>query len=638
MSLANFLTTTDKIFFTDQTLITREPASLDDAARVSDTLLYVGTATLPLDTTQVISATDTSFTPLFLDPNANPSDPLIIRTPVDIFNFEQLAFINYGIDVLANSMPKFNIRFALYDESFNRVTAYDPITYDPSVNSLDPPSITGFELVGYSVQVPQNVRYGAVEIQNILGQGAGEFRFGYGQSQLENALETSQKFFPSRQPYNIFTANYRLNIRDISGVEKDLSILEAEVAALQADVAGLDISVNVIEGQVSAIDSSINLLDASYASIESQIAVTDASLASLTGEVNDLSASAVRQGGGNITGNYTFINGVKVTQDLVIDGSISSNFLNNQLNARLSLSGGTMSSGGAADIVMNGSRVTGLNNPALPQDASTKSYVDTAIASAIGISGEFLRLTGGTMSGAIAMGTSKITGLGDPTDNADAANKLYVDNAVGGGVGFLPLTGGTMTGNLTINGASLNILGNSTIVMAGGVNPVGINMSGRSIDNLLLGANPTSAANQQYVTNSISAALSAALIPSTLYNPTFTGFGVDNSLSKAWFARNNKVVSANYYFLINSVSASPYEWTLPSSLLPAIKVTNYPLGTITLTTGGTTITGVAIYTTAGGGRIRPLGQFGGSASLVALTQANAPVNSELAVSISYIIE
>lgn len=47
-----------------------------------------------------------------------------------------------------------------------------------------------------------------------------------------------------------------------------------------------------------------------------------------------------------------------------------------------------------------------------------------------------LALTGGTMSGAIAMGTSKITGMGDPTAAQDAATKTYVDNqvsAAGGG-------------------------------------------------------------------------------------------------------------------------------------------------------------------------------------------------------------
>ena len=43
-----------------------------------------------------------------------------------------------------------------------------------------------------------------------------------------------------------------------------------------------------------------------------------------------------------------------------------------------------------------------------------------------------LALAGGTMSGAIAMGTSKITGLGDPTSAQDAATKSYVDTTVQG--------------------------------------------------------------------------------------------------------------------------------------------------------------------------------------------------------------
>jgi hypothetical protein len=75
-------------------------------------------------------------------------------------------------------------------------------------------------------------------------------------------------------------------------------------------------------------------------------------------------------------------------------------------------------------IAMGTSKITGLGDPTANQDAATKTYVDTADALR-------LSLTGGTMSGAIAMGTSKITGLGTPTDNADATTKLYVDGILG---------------------------------------------------------------------------------------------------------------------------------------------------------------------------------------------------------------
>jgi hypothetical protein len=43
-----------------------------------------------------------------------------------------------------------------------------------------------------------------------------------------------------------------------------------------------------------------------------------------------------------------------------------------------------------------------------------------------------LALAGGTMSGAIAMGTNKITGLGTPTDATDAVTKGYVDSVAEG--------------------------------------------------------------------------------------------------------------------------------------------------------------------------------------------------------------
>jgi len=90
------------------------------------------------------------------------------------------------------------------------------------------------------------------------------------------------------------------------------------------------------------------------------------------------------------------------------------------LATKLPLAGGTMT--GA--IAMSTSKITGLGNPTAAQDAATKTYVDTADALK-------LNLTGGTMSGAIAMGTNKITGVGDPTLAQDAATKAYTDSILG---------------------------------------------------------------------------------------------------------------------------------------------------------------------------------------------------------------
>jgi hypothetical protein len=50
----------------------------------------------------------------------------------------------------------------------------------------------------------------------------------------------------------------------------------------------------------------------------------------------------------------------------------------------------------------------------------------------VALTADVLALAGGTMTGAIAMGTNKITGLGTPTDATDATTKSYVDSAVQG--------------------------------------------------------------------------------------------------------------------------------------------------------------------------------------------------------------
>jgi hypothetical protein len=66
-----------------------------------------------------------------------------------------------------------------------------------------------------------------------------------------------------------------------------------------------------------------------------------------------------------------------------------------------------------------------------------------------------LATAGGTMSGAIAMGTNKITGLGTPTDGTDAATKNYVDSAAQG-IDWKASVRAATTGNITLASALEN--------------------------------------------------------------------------------------------------------------------------------------------------------------------------------------
>jgi len=79
---------------------------------------------------------------------------------------------------------------------------------------------------------------------------------------------------------------------------------------------------------------------------------------------------------------------------------------------------------------------------ALGNDASFSTTVTNSLAGK-------LSLTGGTMSGAIAMGTNKITGLGNPTNAQDAVTKYYLDNVV--------LAPSNLTGPITSVGSATSI-------------------------------------------------------------------------------------------------------------------------------------------------------------------------------------
>lgn len=162
---------------------------------------------------------------------------------------------------------------------------------------------------------------------------------------------------------------------------------------------------------------------------------------------------------GDVTGNITASSGTSTVQNLVVNGT--ANFTNTPL--------------------------TNISDPSSAQDAATKNYVDTQVsglvdsapgtldtlnelAAALGDDPDFattitnsiatkLPLAGGTMSGAIAMGTSKITGMGDPTANQDAATKVYTDTQ---DALKLNLSGGTMSGAIAMGTNKITGTGDPT--------------------------------------------------------------------------------------------------------------------------------------------------------------------------------
>ena len=226
--------------------------------------------------------------------------------------------------------------------------------------------------------------------------------------QITNVLQTMQEMNETvTQIQNqILDINRQWNemLQQWSQMSQDFAELETKVEGYDTDITNLKSSVSTLEEQVAKLEQEAGSWDSEtmggtiaevVSQIQSDIEETDAKFA-----------------------NY------------------------------LPLVGGTMS----GNITMGDNTVTGLKTPANETDAATKAYVDSAVESVeTSISGEYLPISGGTMSGPIAMSNSKITGLATPTDATDAATKAYADQ-------MLPLAGGTMTGAINMGNMAMNNL------------------------------------------------------------------------------------------------------------------------------------------------------------------------------------
>ena len=250
------------------------------------------------------------------------------------------------------------------------------------------------------------------------------------------------------------TGTTTVTTADINGGNIDGTVIGASSAAAgsfttvstsgQATLATVDINGGAIDGAIIG------------ATTPAAITGTTVTATSFVGPVT-----------GNVTGNLTGNVTGNVTGNLTgnVTSTGTSTFADVTINGTLNMNAGTTAT------------ITNLSTPVASGDAASKGYVDTQVANlvdsapgtldtlnelaaALGDDPNFsttittsiatkLPLAGGTMTGAIAMGTNKITGLGDPTAAQDAATQNYVTT------NFLDLSGGTMTGAIDMGSSKV---------------------------------------------------------------------------------------------------------------------------------------------------------------------------------------
>lgn len=170
----------------------------------------------------------------------------------------------------------------------------------------------------------------------------------------------------------------------------------------------------------STIDINGGTIDGTVVGGSSAQAVTGTVVTATTNFAGDLMGNVT----GNLTGNSAGTHTGAVIGDVtgnITAASGTSSVNNLTVNGTLNMNAGTSAT------------IENLSAPSNANDAARKADVDAVNAAK-------LNLSGGTMSGDIAMGSNTVSGLGAPSASTDAATKGYVDTSVSNLVDSAPGT------------------------------------------------------------------------------------------------------------------------------------------------------------------------------------------------------
>lgn len=151
---------------------------------------------------------------------------------------------------------------------------------------------------------------------------------------------------------------------------------------------------------------------------------------------------------------------------------------------------------GAAQITAD----TAVSNAAAAQEQADKGVADAAAA--LAQANLMLPKAGGTMEGAINMGSKKITNLATPTSDADVATKKYVDDAKVAAIAEADAAQSTADSALSKANAALPMDGTGTMSGA-------LNMGSKQITNMATPTADAHAATKRYVDDAIAAGIKA---------------------------------------------------------------------------------------------------------------------------------
>lgn len=337
---------------------------------------------------------------------------------------------------------------------------------------------TGRLQVGTPAKKGNSYLYGDLELRGILTMSLG------GNSALS--------FSDLTEGLKLYAPLSFVNPENISNVANPQEALDAvNKQTLDSEVRSINASLTQVNEKITSLTSRMDTAENNITSLTSRVTTNETNISSINNEILNIKQDIttvegdyVKKAGDTMTGNLT----MGLNQIVMDTGHIAAG--NNTLLFE-----------GYPEIDVEGAKISMVADPVEAMDAANKEYVDNAVAG-VKPTGDYLPLTGGTMSGDINMGVNNsvrfgaanyalyqnedtghlvltgnsntdivemnnigtlqfgnkttIQNVNTPKNNGDAAPKSYVDGQISIAKndvqeqmqGYLPLTGGRLSGNL----------------------------------------------------------------------------------------------------------------------------------------------------------------------------------------------
>lgn len=231
-------------------------------------------------------------------------------------------------------------------------------------------------------------------------------------------------------PQNDFDAVNKITLDSkVTGINAELTDVNNQIAALTTRMGTAEKNITKNTSDIASLTNRVTTNETSINNINTEIT-------NIKQDITTVEGDYVKKAGDTMTGNLTMgLNQIVMDTGHIVAGN------------------NTILFEGYPLIDVDGAKISMVADPVEAMDAANKEYVDNAVAG-VKPTGDYLPLTGGTMSGDINMGVNNSVRFG-------ATNYALYQNE---GTGHLVLTGNSNTDIVEMNNIGTLQFGNETTI------------------------------------------------------------------------------------------------------------------------------------------------------------------------------